>query len=590
MSEPPNEDKKLAAFRAKCYRGIVKAPLDALDYDHPFVVDKRREISEQNIQRLERIFERNGCLRLQEENVINAIIRDEDLPLLLSSGISTSEQLRQVAWARDAPALSSGRLNCISGLHRVEAAKRYLEENDKWWPVRLFSADIPKPYLTRIIESFLNEQKPSDGEIFRKIRLYQRQKDVDGENRWWACLDKSKLRDLRQLLKKQDIAAAFDELIDLPGLWAKIQLGALQRLLALKCDEEMLAYLRHVKQAWSKILRSGSGILPPSIVDAATVEKLESLAPNCSEVDRDLISAMMRSGDLFPSQKNENVRQDLETNICSYPGVIPSLWTFFETLKYLEPICEILRKLLGGKVRRTIRASLRGYYFAPEQTVVQASGTTDVQLTAALSKEEAARVSYIELWIFCARHFDDLTTFTPRMEYKGTKPLVRGPNPVVWQYFAKFAMSRGFMTPRAKELSKDSCASQLALDYLRKANPLSTNFNAALIEKTVGISRSYTSIDDEDPKPDYSFITVERRCGRPYELDLARDKKGLFFRQLYIEPRSSNINLNLIRRDLFTCIFGPLSFQVSCHLPYPDSAYKYLAHRPWLYYNALPNI
>lgn len=176
------------------------------------------------------------------------------------------------------------------------------------------------------------------------------------------------------------------------------------------------------------------------MVDAATVENLESLAPNCSEIDRDLVSVMMRNRNLFPSQHDENIRQDIESNICSFPGIIPSLWTFFETLKYLEPICKVLRKLLGGKVRRTIRASLQGYYFAPEKTVVQFSGTRDVEVTAALSKEEAARVSYVELWIFCARHFDDLTTSTPRIEYKGSKPLVKGPNPVFWQYFAKFAM------------------------------------------------------------------------------------------------------------------------------------------------------
>lgn len=99
------------------------------------------------------------------------------------------------------------------------------------------SVDIPKQYRTRIVESFLNEQKPSDGEIFRKIRLYHRQKDEEAENRWWACLDKSKLRDLRQVLKKKKLAAAFDALLDMPGLWARIHLGALQRLLALKCDE-----------------------------------------------------------------------------------------------------------------------------------------------------------------------------------------------------------------------------------------------------------------------------------------------------------------------------------------------------------------
>jgi hypothetical protein len=254
MSEFLSDDGELAALKARCYRGIVKVPLNTLDFDHPLVLGKRREISEQNVQRLERIFERNGCLRLQEENVVNAVVLDQELPILLSSSAPTVEQLRQVTWARDAPALNLGNIRCLSGLHRIEAAKRYLDENDKWWPVRLFSAgtihfpiallrianasaDIPKPYLTRIVESFLNEQKPSDGEIFRKIRLYHRQKDEEAENRWWACLDKSKLRDLRQVLKKKELAAAFDALIDMPGLWARIQLGALQRLLALKCDE-----------------------------------------------------------------------------------------------------------------------------------------------------------------------------------------------------------------------------------------------------------------------------------------------------------------------------------------------------------------
>ena len=253
MSDRVGVDNELATLRANCYRGVVKVALDGLDFNHPLAIGKHRELSEQNVQRLERIFERNGCLRLQEENVINAIVHDEELRSLLSSSAQTAEQLRQIVWARDAPALDLRHLRCLSGLHRVEAAKRHLNENDKWWIVRLFSAgmtsstrpfslltrlqDTPESYLTRIVESFSNEQKPSDGEIFRKIRLYHRQKDYEAENRWWACLDKSKLRDLRQVLRKKELAAAFDALIDMPGLWAKVQLGALQRLLALKCDE-----------------------------------------------------------------------------------------------------------------------------------------------------------------------------------------------------------------------------------------------------------------------------------------------------------------------------------------------------------------
>jgi hypothetical protein len=98
-------------------------------------------------------------------------------------------------------------------------------------------ADTPKPVLIRIIESYSNEQKPSDGEIFRKIRLYHRENNQEAQKRWWSRLEKSKPKDLRQLFRRPLLAAGFDALIDMPGLWAKLQLGALHRLLVLKCDE-----------------------------------------------------------------------------------------------------------------------------------------------------------------------------------------------------------------------------------------------------------------------------------------------------------------------------------------------------------------
>jgi hypothetical protein len=97
--------------------------------------------------------------------------------------------------------------------------------------------DTPEPVLVRIIESYSNELRPSDGEIFRKIRLYHRENDQEALKRWWSCLEKSKPKDLRQLFRRPSLAAGFDALIDMPGLWAKLQLGALHRLLVLKCDE-----------------------------------------------------------------------------------------------------------------------------------------------------------------------------------------------------------------------------------------------------------------------------------------------------------------------------------------------------------------
>jgi hypothetical protein len=48
------------------------------------VLDKHRDLSYENVIRLEKIYEQVGCLRLQEENVINAVIKDDDLVAALS--------------------------------------------------------------------------------------------------------------------------------------------------------------------------------------------------------------------------------------------------------------------------------------------------------------------------------------------------------------------------------------------------------------------------------------------------------------------------------------------------------------------------
>jgi hypothetical protein len=106
-----------------------------------------------------------------------------------------------------------------------------------------------------MIETYMSEQKPSDGEVFRKIRFYYRQKEEEAENRWWARLDNSKPKDLRQLVKRETLISAFDKLIDMPGLWVKVQLGALHRLLALKCDEVRVLPPLAVSEEASDLLR-----------------------------------------------------------------------------------------------------------------------------------------------------------------------------------------------------------------------------------------------------------------------------------------------------------------------------------------------
>ena len=48
------------------------------------MLDRHRDLSHENVIRLERIYEQVGCSQLQEENVINAVIKDDDLVAALS--------------------------------------------------------------------------------------------------------------------------------------------------------------------------------------------------------------------------------------------------------------------------------------------------------------------------------------------------------------------------------------------------------------------------------------------------------------------------------------------------------------------------
>ncbi|PVH95424.1 hypothetical protein DM02DRAFT_690214, partial [Periconia macrospinosa] len=555
---PGYTDEKLAEIQATYYRGLARVHLSSLDFSHSLAQEKHREISKKNVERLRKIFLKNGCLRLQEENFINAAVDAESLGDAIGEAKTTQANLLQLRAGSDLPLLPFTNLHCLSGAHRIEAAKEFLDDNDQWWVVRLFSNEAPQPVLSRVIELYSNEQKPSDGDIFRKIRLYHRAGDTASENLWWSYLDHSKPKDLRQLLNKKKIMASeFDRLIDMPGLWAGVRLGALHRLLALKCDEEMVRYLKYIKHIWDRIL--GNTELDGSVVNKLTVEKLELLCPKYSQLDRKTISQLMKDNVLFPSVRDAEVRRMLFANICSLPTLIPSLRTFFETLKYLEPICEIMKQLLGKKTKDTIRKSLFGSFRLPERMIVQVMENNYMELKVLPSKKEAAKLAYIQLWAFCARHFNTLTSCTPRKESDRKKPSIQGPNPVLRQRLAKFAYDLGFRNSALEQLMEDDSIQQLTRAYLEKANPPC----AAITDENIQavINTSYVEQTTEESETFDEELDVYRRCGRPYERDLADDRHHLFCTKIFTASSAERVNLLFVRQDLFKILFG--RFQLS---------------------------
>jgi hypothetical protein len=327
----------------------------------------------------------------------------------------------------------------------------------------------------------------------------------------------------------------------------------------------MVFYLNYIAKAWKEILQCGTQTLPFSVVDATTVQHLELLAPKYSSTDKDLVEDLMHRGVLFPSQSNARVRDTLLENICAFQGLIPSLRAFFEILKYLEPSCEALKKLLDKRLKSTIRSSLKGLFWAPEQPCVQVSESRHVEIRSKLNEDEQFKMAYTDLWAFCCRHFDGLTAFTPLKGPSESKPVTNGPNPVTWYHFAQFSLLRGFRIPNAHKIVAmgEQCYVQIALEYLRKAHPTCSQFSKQHIEHVVRSSQAAHS-DENDGSAilDSEYLPPERRIGRPYAIDFIKEKKILFIAHLFDTQLSRGVTLTFVRRELFSCLFGHYQLQV----------------------------
>lgn len=309
------------------------------------------------------------------------------------------------------------------------------------------------------------------------------------------------------------------------------------------------------------MVRCGNTTLPYSIIDDTTAEKLEGLCPRYSCSDWDYVVVLMQNCVLFPSVKDECLRRALLANIKTIPCLIPSLWTFFETLKYLEPLCDILRRLLGKKMEGTIRGSLLSCFYPPERSRVQTSEKYHVELRAQPDRFKAAEIAYVQLWAFCSRHFNSLSTFTPKMNGEN-EPVAGERNPVLWQRLVAFASDLGFQIPEAAQLGVQDPRSELAVEYLTKACPWSLQFSTAQIQRTI-----LTIFLPEDPveavmKLNTTEIVKERRFGRVSKPDLEEDRHHLFVPSLFQHQDFLGVSLQFVRRDLFQCLFGPFHFEV----------------------------
>ena len=273
----------------------------------------------------------------------------------------------------------------------------------------------------------------------------------------------------------------------------------------------------------------------------------------------------MANREIFTSVHEESARQRLLSNILSLPLMIPSLHTFFENLKYIEPCCKILRILIGPKQTRSIRQELSKSWSHPADLVLE-TGEGYNRIFQSVAQPQSFNLAYKSLWLYTLRHFFDMTDSIPRKERQRNKPVAKSPNLAYWHGIGHLAVRLGFRTRKIIELNRMQPYEAIATNFLKCHGYQTSSEEHVQVISDILFSLAMPVRMNENFEFVHrlSELSHEQRCGRPFESSHIRDKNSLFLSFLYTDINQTGLDITtlLVKRDMFLSFFGQDDFDV----------------------------
>ncbi|KAJ5640278.1 uncharacterized protein N7484_008140 [Penicillium longicatenatum] len=560
-------DPELQVLTERCrkYQGTAKININQIT-SHPSV---SRHISEKNVGRLCEIFDKEGCRRLDVHNHVSAVVSIQHLhEALQAAGINTADLLTDQPSRFPHLHFSAGAIKCLHGQHRLKAGELFLPSIDQWWTVDLYLDDISPNLQTSLVDEYSNERVPSDGEIYVKVRQYRNQANAHFENRWLARLSDNKTRRLRGLESHPSVRAAFDSLLALPSLLIHgMQIGSLPHALAICCDEEMVHALNQLLQFWSTLV--GHDRAKMLRIDTHTVDTLQLLAPGVSSKDRTTVKGIVHSGEVF-SNFTDSERSSIWKRLKKTDRIIPSLYTFFKDLWYLESCANCMKRLITPSrsfptIRGAIRAAYSTHNPTHEQFLIQTSETGFRYYSH--SQGDPAELGYRQLWLYAMRHYPNLSK-VPQKKDPTAKANREAVEPMVLYDMAILAKRLGFQSPQIEQLIQQSPDRKIAQEALLRARrPDRYRYNEREVETLINkVTECFLrAIPLDHPLPGHSVggreTKKESRCGHPQIQAQLQDCPFLFIDQLHGDSfqRERKATSTLVRRSVYFTFFSQLS-------------------------------
>jgi hypothetical protein len=315
-------------------------------------------------------------------------------------------------------------------------------------------------------------------------------------------------------------------------------------------------------------------------IDLATVEALELRAPKVSTEDARKISEGMKCGALFSAIRDQELRKVITRNIMQVDYLIPSLRTFCEDTKYLEPCATAVKLLVQPKHKETVDKALRRIYSPPENNPNRALLQESERDFNEVECSDSMRFDFSRLQIFlaCMRNFDSMVNIACRKDTKEAKPAVTAPNAIIIHNLAVLAQQLGFNSDRIEHLISTqplldeiySCLLRLDTNrYIQEEELRERARNHLRLWKEEGYQMD-TNMDRSEDRVQLTVDTEDQkliqRCGRPFQRSHINDKEFLFLRQIYDTRVTVGrfITSFYVKRSIFISFFGEartISFQ-----------------------------
>ena len=329
----------------------------------------------------------------------------------------------------------------------------------------------------------------------------------------------------------------------------------------------MTRYLTYIKSTWDYILGEEEELR--SCLDAGTVRILEGRCPRISAEDESFLQR--RRSDLFSIIPVLQVQSILE-RVQKIEHIIPSIHTFLEDTKILEPCAKIMKKLLPTVCRTSISQEFGGLHNGQTMWPLQVSETSWCQKEEG-SSDTAHRNAYRQLWLYTIRHYPEMIGQPLRRDPPRVKSPLPGVELVWWYRFTELAEACGYTEVDQTYHRGEEADYKMAQNFLQQVRPpqlygASTDGGSSvqqmvdLLGKDHSLHPYDTQVVGPGPVIDTYGIKcgpdITSRCGVPFERAFRKDQKALFLG--YIDQRSQQgqdcMGSFMVKQDTFHKFFG----------------------------------